>query len=78
MSGNFDHLSNRELADKLAGYNLYGTTRSSEIPGPVLLKLIQARLRASEPQTQAPATYPEYSGEDRVLSPIGERLIEKE
>lgn len=77
MSGNFDHLSNRELADKLAGYNLYGTTRSSEIPGPVLLKLIQARLRASEPLEEKPA-YKDIAANTTTLTPLGERLIEKE
>lgn len=76
MSGNFDHLSNRDLADKLAGYNLYGTTRTSEIPGPVLLKLIQKRLRESEP-LKAPVNQP-IGDNDSNLTIFGERITNKD
>lgn len=76
MTGDFDHLSNRQLADLLAGYHLYGTTRTSEIPGPVMLKLIRKRLRATEP---LPDIIPclDDGKDERVLGLLGERITVK-
>lgn len=75
MSGNYDHLTNTELADMLARYNLYATSRGADIPGPVMLKLLQKRLRETEPK---PNLYPVPKQPlGTTLTIIGERIAEK-
>lgn len=82
MSGNYEHLTNTQLSDMLHYYNLYATTKGvpdvvgpdGKIPGPVLLKLIQQRLK----ETDAPRgnAHPGLlsSPEQKELTFMGERL----